>query len=251
MPNTTDIAQRLIDAHENGTRITPDWDVLPRAQVLAIQSRVSAALGPVTGFKVGHAADGGPPIIAPIQSRYRVAGGGTRIVADRLGVELEIGFTLTQPLPAATLPLRPQDYFVPCIALELVDTRLTGDAATRADLKFADFQINAGLVLGPALPAWDGSDFGTQDARLGTEAQVTLDGPATVPGGSALANLALLLAHLGDHCGGLQVGQTVITGSLCGLPWFTPDAIVTGWIAGFGEVSINLQAADPASETDL
>jgi 2-keto-4-pentenoate hydratase len=60
----------------------------------------------------------------------------------------------------------------------------------------------------------------------------------------------LLLAHLGDHCGGLQVGQTVITGSLCGLPWFTPDAIVTGWIAGFGEVSINLQAADPASETD-
>jgi hypothetical protein len=248
MPNTTDIAQAMIAAHENGTRITPNWDVLPRAQVLAIQSRVSAALGPVTGFKVGHAADGGPPIIAPIQSRYDVAGGGTRIVADRLGVELEIGFTLTKPLPAATLPPRPQDYFAPCIALELVNTRLTGDGATRDDLKFADFQINAGMVIGPALTAWDGSDFGTLEARLRTEADITLDGTATVPGGSALANLAMLITHLGGHCGGLQVGQTVITGSLCGLPWFTPDATVTGWIAGFGQVSVKLQAADQVSK---
>ena len=41
----------------------------------------------------------------------------------------------------------------------------------------------------------------------------------------------------------------VIIGSLCGLPWFTPDEVVTGWIDGFGTVSINVQAVNSASET--
>ena len=76
-----------------------------------------------------------------------------------------------------------------------------------------------------------------------------LKSSATVPGGWALANLALLVALLGDQQGGLQVGQMVIIGSLCGLPWFTPDEVVTGWIDGFGTVSINVQSVNPASET--
>ncbi|WP_394155242.1 hydratase [Loktanella salsilacus] len=242
MSDTDQIALALIAAHNGGARFAPDGAILTRAQILAIQSRVSAALGPVRGFKVGQAADGGAPVLAPIPSRYAVANGGTRTVADQLGIELEIGFTLTRPLPAGGLPPRPQDYFAPCAALELVDTRLTGPAAARDDAKFADLQINAGIVIGPALPGWDGSDFDTLTARLATPVQVVLDGQARVPGGSALGNLALLLQHLGDHCGGLQVGQTVITGSLCGLPWFTADTAVTGAISGFEQVSIHLIA---------
>ena len=248
MTSTDSIIADLIAAHHSGGRIA-DIDLpLSRAQIMLIQSGVSVALGPVAGFKVGASPDGGLPILSPIQARYVAPDGGTRPTRDRLGIELEVGFTLTRALPAAALPDRVQDYFQPCIALELVATRLSPADAERPDMKFADFQINAGLVTGPLMPDWDGSDFTTLPARLSSDRQVVVDGPATVPGGSALANLALLVTHLGDHCGGLQVGQTVITGSLCGLPWFAPGEVVTGWIAGLGTVSISVEA-DRASDT--
>ncbi|MBS1301417.1 hydratase [Loktanella sp. SALINAS62] len=249
MSRTDDIIAALVAAHRSGSRVLETGAVLSRAQIMSIQSGVSAALGPVAGFKVGADPDGGPPVIAPIQARYQERDGGVRQTTDPVGIELEIGFTLTRALPTASLPDRVQDYFRPCIVLELVGSRMTGENAARPDLKFADFQINAGMVNGPCVMHWDGADFGTLPARLASETQVVLDRPATVPGGSALANLALLVAHLGDYCGGLHVGQTVITGSLCGLPWFGPEAVVTGWIKGFGAVSINLKTANAASET--
>ena len=62
---------------------------------------------------------------------------------------LSIGFTLSSTLAAATLPYRVQDYFRPWIVLKLVATRLSGGSADRPDLKFADFQINAGMVTAP------------------------------------------------------------------------------------------------------
>lgn len=242
MTDSTDLADALIDAHLNGSSIAPSAPSLSRAEIMAVQARVSAALGPVAGFKVGTSPDG-PPILAPIQTRYVVANGGTRAVPEKLGIELEVGFELVEPLPSPGLPARPERHFRPCAVLELVETRLSGAAAERPDLKFADFQINAGLAVGDRRRDWDGTDFGTLRARLVSDTETVLDGEASVPGGSALANLDLLLVSLGDHCGGLQVGQIVITGSLCGLPWFTPDADVSGWIEGLGEVSVRVRQA--------
>lgn len=242
MTEIATLTAALIGAHRTGSRIETAARGLSREDILSVQAAVSAALGPVAGFKVGAVPEG-PPTLAPIAATYGVMDGGTRVVRDRLGIELEIGFELIAPLPSSALPARPADHFRPCAVLELVETRLAGAAADLPEMKFADLQINAGLVVGTRIDAWDGSDFGTRRARLGTGSETVLDGPATVPGGSALANLELLLANLGDHCGGLQVGQTVITGSLCGLPWFTPDADVTGWIEGLGEVSVRLRQA--------
>jgi 2-keto-4-pentenoate hydratase len=68
-----------------------------------------------------------------------------------------------------------------------------------------------------------------------------LSGGATVPGGSALENLALLCTNLGDHCGGLKLGQTVITGSISGLDYFSAGTDVVGNVAGFGTVSCQLR----------
>ena len=65
-------------------------------------------------------------------------------------------------------------------------------------------------------------------------------GPVTVPGGSALSNLKLFLDHVGDHCGGLQPGQIVITGSLSGIDYFPGGTEVRGSIEGFGEVTCHL-----------
>lgn len=239
MTDHSDFIAALVRGHETGSRFVPNGGALSRPDILAIQSAVMRALGDVAGFKVGRAPEGSP-ILAPIPARYRVPNHGVRKVRDRLGIELEVGFELLRPLTAGDLPEDVQHYFRPCVVLELVDSRIEGDLADDADYKFAAFQINAGLVKGDELAGWDGSDFGLLTARLVAGGEAVLDGEATVPGGSALANLGLLMAHLGDHCGGLRPGQIVITGSICGLPYFGPGTEVEGEIAGLGRVSISL-----------
>ena len=242
MADISALADSSIVAHRTGNRTAPGPAGLSREEILAVQAVVSAALGPVAGFKVA-AAPVGPPVLAPIQARYVVADGGARRVRDTVGIELEVGFELIAPLTSAKLPARPERHFRPRVVLELVETRLSGDLADRPDLKFADFQINAGMVVGGAPPEWDGSDFGTVRARLVGGGGTVVDGEARVPGGSALANLELLLTNIGDHCGGLRVGQTVITGSLCGLPQFGPGSDVSGWIEGLGAVAVRVRRA--------
>ncbi len=239
MPDMENLITDLIAAHRAGTRFEPEIRALERSEVLKIQSAVCDTLGAVAGFKVGAQPDG-PPVLAPMMSVYSVKSGGTRKVADRLGIELEVGFELLRDLPGDALPDNPQDYFRPCVMLELVDTRLTGPAATDPGYKFADFQLNAGSVKGDSLTTWDGSDFGALEARLTAGDETILDGPCTVPGGSALANLDLLLRHLGSHCGGLQPGRIAITGSLCGLPYFGPGTEIHGSINGIGAVAVTL-----------
>lgn len=240
MTDIAALAAALIAAHETGAPVAPPARAMARADILAVQAAVSAALGEVAGFKVGQVANA-PPILAPIHARYVTADGAARVVRERLGIELEVGFEVIRPLPAgAPPPARPQDVFRPCVVLELVETRLTAEAAEAPDLKFMDNQINGGLVIGGRRADWDGADFGAVNARLTAGGATVIDGPATIPGGSALANLELLLRHLGDHCGGLQVGQCVITGSLCGLPWFPAGTEIHGWIEGLGSVSVSL-----------
>jgi 2-keto-4-pentenoate hydratase len=206
-------------------------------EALAIQRTVQDHIGAVSGFKVARRADG-PPVIAPIPAQKTYPSGASVPVRDRVGIELEIGFEVIAP-PGPDPMSKLVRIFRPRLVLELVDTRLTG-AENDALLKLADMQLNEGLVLGPALDNWDGEDFGALEVQLTCGAQIVISGTATVPGGSALANLALLCAHLGDHCGGLQVGQTVITGSLSGLPFFPAGTNVLGRVEGFGTVNCQL-----------
>ncbi len=233
------LTQALLDARNSGSRAdasslpSPDYQ-----QALAVQRAVQARIGKVSGFKVARRAEG-PPVIAPIPAQKTFSSGAALPVRDRLGIELEIGFEVIaspgpDPMQDAAQVFRPR------LVLELVDTRLTG-AENDPLLKLADMQINDGLVLGPALQRWNGQDFSTLDARLTCGSQIVLSGAATVPGGSALTNLALLCTHLGNHCGGLQIGQTVITGSLSGLHYFPAATDVVGHINGFGSISCQLR----------
>jgi len=69
-----------------------------------------------------------------------------------------------------------------------------------------------------------------------------LDGATEVPGGSALGTLHALHRAIGDHCGGLQPGQVVITGTIHPLTYVTGDIEVRGEITGLGAVSVSLEA---------
>lgn len=234
MQAVEDFTSLLTEARAEGRRADSGALSQPdREQALEIQRRIQAGLGAVGGFKVGAGPD--CVLLAPIAQALVVADGAAIPTRDRRGIELEIGFELLRPVEAGMMD-RPQDFFVPRLVLEVVDTRLS-DAAPSVMAKLADMQLNDGLVVGPALADWDGRDFGTVNGWLRAGETQVIDGAVNVPGGSALANLAMLVDAVGDHCGGLQPGQIVITGSVCGCPWFPAGTDIEGRIEGFGRVT--------------
>ena len=212
------------------------------ADAYYIQSAVAAQMGAVGGFKTARKGDA-PPIMAPIFAADIVPSGADVAVVGLLGIELEVGFEIIGDCPANMASLGVSDLaqlLRPVAVIELVDTRVTGPSADDQIVKLADNQINAGLVVGAFAPDWDGSDFGTLQARMQAGDDVILDGQATVPGGSALETFAALNRQIGDHCGGFKRGQIVITGSLHPLVYYPAGTKVAGWIEGIGTVSVNL-----------
>ena len=219
---------------------------LTRDQAFAVQAAISAEFGPVGGFKVA-CPPGAPMVIAPIYEKD-ILPGPARFsfpAGTQVGIELEYAFRLTAPLPPTQASdfkdrLRRSVDLLPVI--ELVHSRIEDPKAADAMLKLADNQINGALALGLPVSDWRAFDVTQASGHLRAGNEVLLDGLAQVPGGDAFETLHKLTLEIGDHCGGLQPGQVVITGSLNGLPWVAPEGDVHGRIDGLGEVYLSLSA---------
>lgn len=244
-------SQLLLSAHRTGEPVSLDGLRLETAdQAYDVQQRVAAALGPVGGFKVAARA-GAMPTMAPILASGIVPSGARVPATGQIGIELETGFRVLDPAPLLAGAEREEivKCVVPVLVLELVATRLAPEAASDAMAKLADFQTNMGLVVGPEAPDWDGSDIGALAIELSAgSAELDLSS-AEVPGGSALRALAALAGMIGDHCGGLQPGHVVITGSLHPMIHVDPPTTIRGTAAGFGAISVTLEPASPASRS--
>ena len=239
-----DLALRLLDAFALRQRIPLGAAPATVEEAYDIQAAVAAGRGQVAAFKTGRKA-GQAQGMAPIMA-CDVVDSGARVASrfgGPMGVELEIGLRILRPLPDPDAPGF-LDALASCVeplaVIELVDTRLEGPAATDPLAKLADAQITAGLVIGPVLTGWDGLTLSTIDTRMRAGDAVLLDGPADVPGGDARETLRGLAAMIGQHCGGLQPGQIVITGSLHPLTYVAPGTLVEGWIEGCGTVSVEI-----------
>jgi 2-keto-4-pentenoate hydratase len=240
------VAARLLEARRGGAPLPAGWDDaqgLTRGETYAVQALVAREHGPAGGFKVA-CKPGAPQIMAPIFRDDIMASPAQLPVpeGERIGIELEIGFRVTAPLPAPDAPDRTAR-LAECLELvpviEIVRTRLDTEDAPPL-IKLADNQINGGLVVGLGLADWRHLELSGAHARLSLGGQTILDGRAEVPGGDAFANFQALEAMVGDHCGGLQPGHVVITGSLNGLPYVTAPSKVEGHIDGLGAVSLDL-----------
>ncbi len=242
-----DLARRLAAARRGGPKVTASAGAgLTRADAFAVQERLVDAFGPVGGFKVACPPDA-PIVIAPIFANDIHQSPATLpIPADEpVGVEMEYAFRLTAPMPdlsAADFDARMSAAVELLPAFEVVESRLADPEGADPLLKMADNQINGSVVLGEACTGWHDFDV-TQAAgwlRIGDD--ILLDGPARVPGGDAFRTLCRLARALGTHCGGLQPGQVVITGSLNGLPWVRPGVAVDGHIDGLAGLRMTLDA---------
>mgnify|MGYP001822592576 CR=1 FL=1 len=238
----------LLHAARTGGPRLPDraGEGLTRERVFAVQEALAATLGPVGGFKVACPPDA-PIIIAPIYASDIHASPATlELPADEdVGVELEYAFRLIAPLPDLGAPdfadkLRASVELLP--VFELVRSRLEEPKGASGLLKMLDNQLNGAVVFGAPIRDWQDIDVTQARASLTIGDEVHLIGAARVPGGDAFATLHKLVLVIGDHCGGLQAGQVVITGSLNGLPWVKPGRVAKGEIAGLGAVEMTLEA---------
>jgi 2-keto-4-pentenoate hydratase len=244
------MAARLVAAHRGGALV--DAAAVGRGprtfeDAFAVQRLVMGEIGPVGGYKTSNAAAGEAVVLAPIPAAHIRPSPAWYGAGEmrRVGIELEIAFRIDDRLPSPSAPyfeemLRAAVSLVP--AIEMVDTRLADLEEAPALVKMADNQSGFGLVVGEPIRDWAGIDV------AGPEISFTVDGrqigsrSGAVPGGTAFKALVGLVRAIGDHCGGLQTGQYVTTGSLSGLHWIEKGSEVEGAIAGIGRVAVTVEA---------
>ncbi|WP_457426621.1 2-keto-4-pentenoate hydratase [Roseateles sp. P5_E7] len=214
------LIQALATCHRDGTRLrAADWTdaVRDEADAYAVQEGVAAALGwPLDRWKSGGASAQGPFSHSPVNP---VAG------TVLLGVEAEVALRVgADGLPDAM-----------CIAVELVASRWVEGMDAPALLRMADFQSNAGLLLGDWQP-YRALDWAQLEWRLALPGQPDI----VRTGGHSLADpagvLPAWLKHATRHGRALPATTVVTTGAWVGLHP-TPEAHGRLSIAGLGEFS--------------
>lgn len=215
------LIQSLAACHRAGTRLkAADWvdAVRDEADAYAVQDGVAAALGwPLDRWKSGGAGAQGPFSHSPVNP---MAG------AALLGVEAEVALRVDATGEPEAM----------CIAVERVASRWEEGLDAPALLRMADFQSNAGLLLGAWQPYRD-LDWAQLAWRLALAGQPDI----VRRGGHSLANPAGVLpawrTHAARHGRALQPGTVVTTGAWGGLHPVRGAAHGTLSIEGLGELA--------------
>lgn len=245
------IAALLIAAHTRGRQFQPAPDPAPVTpqDAYQVQDRVFAALHPgqrAGAWKVGAPRPDIEPTAAPIPSA-RLYASPARVSAHgfhMIGIEVEIAFRLDRDLPARVTPYSEEDIAAAITealaTIELCDTRLANWKTTSALWRLADFQINAGLVVGGGTRDWRAIDFTRQRAELWIDGARTIEAIGAHPFGNPIRLLPWLAGHSMGRCGGLHAGDIVTTGTWTGMQFVSPGAEVLARFPGIGEARVTL-----------
>ncbi|HJU30272.1 MAG TPA: hypothetical protein VJ740_02400 [Hyphomicrobiaceae bacterium] len=238
------IAERLLAARRQGTRIALDGPELPAdfEEGFAIQEKVVAGLAsPIIGWKV-MAVPQGPVIFAPILGADEVKDGGAWDVAgpEPAGIELEIAFRIGRDVAAGATEQQVLAAVESAhVVFELCQSRLTDPGKHPRHVVLADCISNAGLVVGSQILNWRSEHLADRAGRLLVDGRVHVEGRSVDP----VAALLMLPPALAARGKMLTAGQIVITGSLIGMNWLTGHHALEGSIDGLGRVSLDLAAA--------
>ncbi len=235
---TADLIQALAASHRHGMPLDATaWTdaVRDEADAYAVHDGVALALGwPATRWKSGGAGPLGPFSHSPVSPEPG---------AVLLGVEAEVALRLARDISpeAAQAPLDAHVIDGMCIAVECIASRWQQALDAPALLRMADFQSNAGLLLGP-WQAWQPLDWARLPWRL------TLSGEPEVQrlGGHSLGDpsgvLAAWLCHATRHGDTVRAGTVVTTGAWGGVHRCSGRASGTLAIEGLGAFSFSAGA---------
>ena len=250
-PKIASMADRLVRARGAAPFQPEHGEPSPSTEHEAYQVQACVALrlgeaGGIGAWKTGRKSPADAPIMAPIfASAVRPSPAVFRRGELRLiGIELEVAFRVDKPLPpvdSMEFQSGAAECVSPLVAIEVVDSRIADYDAAGPLWKLADNQINGGLVVGEPKARRSGFNISSFEARLAFDGNPRFSGRADAPGGPPFETFCAFARGLGAHCGGLQVGQFVTTGSLTGLLFVEPGTRVTGEIAGLGEVDVRFE----------
>lgn len=217
------------------------WSELTVEDAYAIQSRVAAKTGSVGAWKTGRANETETPVYAPIFAKM-VRSSPAEYGKQELpacGIELEIGFSIDCPLPPPGPDFQNalRQCVRPVVTLELIDSRVQNFTELPQAAKLADNLVNGGLVVGVPLNDWSDLPMEQAEVLLKANGNEIFSDKSKVPGGDAFLTLASMASVIGDHCGGLQPGQIVTTGTLSGCIFIEPGTQIEGYVAGLGTIS--------------
>jgi len=237
-------AALLLAARRSGRGIAafPE-DCRPRdpAEAYAIQRAVALHLGAIAAWKTGAPSPTAACSFAPI---FTVVPGPARFPAASqhlFGIEAEIAFRFARDLPPRAEPYRREEVIDAIVsahpAIELVDTRFADWPSIDGQSKLADNQSNAALIFGAAIPNWRSLDLVRPPITI-TADGTRLGGTKGNSGGDPLR----LVTELANYCavahGGLRAGTMVTSGSITGIDFAKPGAIVVADFGPLGEVRV-------------
>jgi len=246
------IAGRLVEAFRNRLPFEASAAEAPRDETDAyrVQDLVFAALHPgarASAWKVGGPSAEVEPTAAPIAQAgvYRSPASVPGAAFQVIGVEAEIAFRLARDLPARETPYA-DDVVIAAVgealvAIELCDARLSNWKNSPALWKLADFQMNAGLVLGGGERDWRMLDFSKQKAELWIDGKRMVEAVGVHPHGNPVRLMPWAAAHCALRNGGLRAGDAVTTGSWTGIQFVQPGCDVMARFPGIGEARVRLE----------
>jgi 2-oxo-3-hexenedioate decarboxylase len=179
-------------------------------------------------------------IVGRLTSGMEVADGGeldlARLIHPR--VEPEIAYRLARDVDPAEDPddlVSAVDAVAP--ALEVIDSRYRDFRFTLADV-VADNTSAAAFVVGPWTARDDAGELGGRDVRLALDGEVAETGSTDAILGHPLRALPALAGLAARRGFPLRAGQVVLVGAATAAVPVGPGAVVEGWVAGLGTVTV-------------
>jgi 2-keto-4-pentenoate hydratase len=227
---------------------TADVPLHTEEEAYRVQDAVFAALWPgvrAAAWKAGGPSDKVEPTAAPIPPERLLVSPASAAGAkmQMIGVEAEVAFRLAKDLPPRSRAYSEKSIAAAVgevvVTIELCDTRLADWKESSGVWKLADFQNNAGLVVGSGTKVWQKIDFLKQEVEFRIGARVS-----KAKGAHSFGNPFRLLPWLVAHCAGrglgLHAGDVITTGAWTGLEIARPGDEVTAKFPGIGEATVRI-----------
>ncbi len=239
-----DAARLLLSARRDPTQRLHSLPAAMRPrtpeQSYLVQRAAMRELGAIGGWKVGSPSPSGGFTCAPLPAGGVVPSPAETACHDR-GVEAEIAVRMGASLPPREAPYTEAEVLAAIgsahPAIEVLDSRYTDVDAVDPLSALADSLSHHALVVGPAIPDWQGIDLAQEGVRLLVDGQEIKRRTAN-PAGPML-RLVVWLANEGAHwAGGLQAGQVVTTGSWTAKDFVAPGASVRVVFDHCGEAAV-------------